>query len=131
MSGAERDAADDDADGAAAQPDVETVQHEGALDLLAHAAGDSEEAARALANIAFTLTCWVRPGPALRYGEQALAYAQEHEVHILVSYAAISRSFGSTIAKLLIRQMARSMGAISFSVVRSAVLPQVKSTVPR
>ncbi len=56
---------------------------------VAHALGDSEEAARALANLGFTLTCWVRPGPALAYAEQALAYAEEHEVHILVSYAAL------------------------------------------
>ena len=39
MPRAERDAGDDQPDGAAAQPDVEPVQQEGALDFLAHASG--------------------------------------------------------------------------------------------
>jgi DNA-binding CsgD family transcriptional regulator len=55
---------------------------------VAHAAGDREEATRALGNLAYTLMCWVEPGPALRYGEEALAYAQEHEVHNFASYIA-------------------------------------------
>ena len=29
---------------------------------------------------------WARPEPALRYAEQALAYAESHEVHTYVSY---------------------------------------------
>lgn len=42
MPRAERDAADDEAHRAAAQPDVEPVQHECALDFLAHAAGHDD-----------------------------------------------------------------------------------------
>lgn len=55
---------------------------------VADAAGDSEEATRALANLGFTLMYWAQPEPALRYAEQSLAYAQDHEVHNLASYAA-------------------------------------------
>ena len=32
--------------------------------------------------------CWVQPDEALRYAEQALAYAERHEMHIIASYAA-------------------------------------------
>jgi DNA-binding CsgD family transcriptional regulator/tetratricopeptide (TPR) repeat protein len=64
---------------------------------IADAAGNRHEAARALVNLAYTLMCWVRPGEALRYAEQALAYAQEYEVHTLASYTA------TTIAWLALR----------------------------
>jgi DNA-binding CsgD family transcriptional regulator/tetratricopeptide (TPR) repeat protein len=55
---------------------------------IAHASGDRHEATRALGNLGFSLMCWVRPEPALRYAQQALAYAQEHEVHTIGSYIA-------------------------------------------
>jgi predicted ATPase/DNA-binding CsgD family transcriptional regulator len=55
---------------------------------IADAAGDRHEATRALLNLGYSLMCWVRPEAALRYTEQALAYAREHEVHTLSSYAA-------------------------------------------
>jgi DNA-binding CsgD family transcriptional regulator/tetratricopeptide (TPR) repeat protein len=52
----------------------------------ADAVGDSDECTRALANLAFTLMYWVQPQAALRFAEQGIAYAQEHEVHNLASY---------------------------------------------
>jgi DNA-binding CsgD family transcriptional regulator/tetratricopeptide (TPR) repeat protein len=53
---------------------------------VAEAAGDPEEIVRALANLAFTLMYWVRPHDALRYAEEGLAYAHDHEVHYLATY---------------------------------------------
>jgi len=53
---------------------------------VADAVGDREEAARALANVGYTSLCWVRPEQAHRYTLEALAYAEEHEVHHLASY---------------------------------------------
>jgi predicted ATPase len=53
---------------------------------IAHAAGDRHEATRALGNLAYSLMCWVQPEPAMRYAQQAVAYAQEHEVHTIGSY---------------------------------------------
>ena len=55
---------------------------------IADAAGDRHEAARALINLGYTQLCWVRPEPALRYTRMGLAYARQHEVHTLASYAA-------------------------------------------
>ena len=55
---------------------------------IAHAAGEREEATRAIANLAFCLMYWVQPQAALRYAEEAAEYAQEHEVHNLASYSA-------------------------------------------
>ncbi len=46
---------------------------------------------RALGNLGYTLMCWVQPEPALRYLQQSLAYAQEHEVHNLAPYFALNR----------------------------------------
>jgi DNA-binding CsgD family transcriptional regulator/tetratricopeptide (TPR) repeat protein len=54
---------------------------------IADAAEDRHEAVRALLNLGYALMCWVRPEEALRHTEQGLAYAQEHEVHTLASYA--------------------------------------------
>jgi DNA-binding CsgD family transcriptional regulator/tetratricopeptide (TPR) repeat protein len=54
---------------------------------LADAAGDRHEATRALLNLAYALMCWAMPEPALRYTRMGLAYAREHEVHTLASYA--------------------------------------------
>lgn len=52
------------------------------------ALGLREEAGRALTNLSFSLLYWARPSEALAYGRQALAYAQDHEVHQLASYIA-------------------------------------------
>ena len=53
---------------------------------IADAAGDRHEAARALVNLCYSLMCKARPQEARRYAEQALAYAEEHEVHTLACY---------------------------------------------
>ncbi len=53
---------------------------------VADAAGDRHEATRALVNLGYSLMRWVQPAPARRATEQALAYAQEHEVHTLAGY---------------------------------------------
>jgi DNA-binding CsgD family transcriptional regulator len=63
----------------------------------ADAAGEREDATRALVNLAYSLMCWVQPAAALRYAEQTLDYANEYEVHNLASYAA------TTIAWLRLR----------------------------
>ena len=55
---------------------------------IADAAGDWHEATRALVNLAYTQMLWVQPDAALRSAEQALAYAQQHEIHALASYIA-------------------------------------------
>ena len=52
----------------------------------ADAAGEREDATRALGNLGFVLLSWARPGPALSYARRALAYADRHEVHTYVSY---------------------------------------------
>ena len=57
---------------------------------VAHAAGDRHEAARALVNLAYPMVAWVEPEAALRYSEQALAYAREHEVYTLGTYAVLT-----------------------------------------
>jgi DNA-binding CsgD family transcriptional regulator/tetratricopeptide (TPR) repeat protein len=53
---------------------------------IADAVGGREEATRALGNLGYVLMSWAKPEPAVRYARQALAYAQEHEVHTYVSY---------------------------------------------
>lgn len=53
---------------------------------LADASGDREQAARALLNLGYANITWVRPGPARRYTDQAIAYAREYEVDGLLSY---------------------------------------------
>jgi hypothetical protein len=55
---------------------------------VADAVGDRHEATRALLLLGYSLMSWVQPEPAFRYAQQALAYAQEHEVHNLASYVA-------------------------------------------
>src|SRR5581483_11695301 len=55
---------------------------------LADAAGEREEATRALGNLAFCMLAWARPEPALHHGVLAFAYARRHEVHNLGSYMA-------------------------------------------
>ena len=53
---------------------------------IADAAGEHHEAARALANLAYSLMCWAVPDEARRYGERAIAYGERYEVHVLASY---------------------------------------------
>jgi DNA-binding CsgD family transcriptional regulator len=55
---------------------------------VADAIGDRHEAARALINLGYYEICWARPEDALRHTRRGLAYAREHEVHTLASYAA-------------------------------------------
>jgi DNA-binding CsgD family transcriptional regulator/tetratricopeptide (TPR) repeat protein len=54
---------------------------------LADRIGDRHEAARALINVGSTLLFWARPTEARPYIEQAVAYAQGHEVHTLAEYS--------------------------------------------
>jgi DNA-binding CsgD family transcriptional regulator/tetratricopeptide (TPR) repeat protein len=56
---------------------------------IADAAGDGHEATRALVNLAYTLWLWADAEAARRFGEQALAYATEHEQHTFISYSAM------------------------------------------
>jgi DNA-binding CsgD family transcriptional regulator/tetratricopeptide (TPR) repeat protein len=55
---------------------------------VADAAGDRQEAARAIVNLGYGLLAWVKPAEAVRWAEQGMAYALEHEVYTLSSYAA-------------------------------------------
>ncbi|HEY4609283.1 MAG TPA: LuxR C-terminal-related transcriptional regulator, partial [Ilumatobacteraceae bacterium] len=56
---------------------------------VAHAAGDAYEATRAFINIAYTAMYSARHDAGLHYARRALAYAEDHEVHNLSSYAVI------------------------------------------
>ena len=60
---------------------------------LADVAGEREDATRALGNLAYVLMSWAMPEAALRYAEQAVAYAQRYEVHTYVSYVATTRAW--------------------------------------
>lgn len=53
---------------------------------LADASGDREQATRALLNLGYTNITWIRPGPAWRYTDLAIAYAREYEVDGLLAY---------------------------------------------
>jgi DNA-binding CsgD family transcriptional regulator/tetratricopeptide (TPR) repeat protein len=53
---------------------------------LADAAGEREDATRAMGNLGYILLSWAMPEPALRYAREALAYAKSYEVHTYVSY---------------------------------------------
>jgi ATP/maltotriose-dependent transcriptional regulator MalT len=53
---------------------------------MADAAGEREDATRALGNLGYVLMSWGDPRAARRYAERALAYAERHEVHAYVSY---------------------------------------------
>ncbi len=55
---------------------------------VADSVGETHEATRALGNLGYALMSWAQPEPALRYAEQALAYAEENEVYNLASYVA-------------------------------------------
>ncbi len=55
---------------------------------IADGAGDRHEATRALVNLTYTMTLWVRVGEALSYAEQALAYAQKYEMQTFEPYVA-------------------------------------------
>ena len=52
----------------------------------AHAAGDREEATRALANLAYTYLVWGVAGPALAVAREGIAYAEKYEVHHMSPY---------------------------------------------
>jgi DNA-binding CsgD family transcriptional regulator/tetratricopeptide (TPR) repeat protein len=54
---------------------------------VAEAAGDRHVAARALNDLAYLLMVWARTGEALRYAEQSIAYAEEHEEAVFASYS--------------------------------------------
>jgi DNA-binding CsgD family transcriptional regulator/tetratricopeptide (TPR) repeat protein len=54
---------------------------------VADAAGDRHVAARALTDLAYCLLAWVRPDEALRYAQEAVAYAELHEEHVFVAYS--------------------------------------------
>jgi DNA-binding CsgD family transcriptional regulator/tetratricopeptide (TPR) repeat protein len=56
---------------------------------VADAAGDRQEATRALGNLGFSLIWWGETAGARHFEERALAYAEEHEVHNLGSYLAV------------------------------------------
>ncbi|MGY1700366.1 ATP-binding protein [Geodermatophilus sp. SYSU D00766] len=56
----------------------------------ADGAGDPHEAVRALVCRAWSELLWVRPGPARRTAERALAYAAEHEVDALREYTEVT-----------------------------------------
>ena len=56
---------------------------------LADSIGDRHEATRALVNLSFGLMQWARAADAARLGEQALAYADEHEEHTFIAYTAM------------------------------------------
>jgi DNA-binding CsgD family transcriptional regulator/tetratricopeptide (TPR) repeat protein len=67
------------------------LDHRESADLLsahriADAAGQREDATRALGNLAYVLITWAKPEPAREYAQQALSYAERHEVHAYVSY---------------------------------------------
>jgi ATP/maltotriose-dependent transcriptional regulator MalT len=53
---------------------------------LADAAGEREDATRALGNLGYVLMSWARPESALRFAERALEYAETYEVHTYASY---------------------------------------------
>ena len=53
---------------------------------VADAAGEREDATRALGNLGYILLSWARPEPALHYARHALAYAERYEVSAYVSY---------------------------------------------
>ena len=53
---------------------------------LADAAGEREDATRAIGNLGYILLSWAMPEPALQYARAALDYAGRYEVHTYVSY---------------------------------------------
>jgi len=59
----------------------------------ADAAGDREEAQRALANLAYGLMSWARAGTALEASRAAVAYADRHEVHHMAPYSILTESW--------------------------------------
>jgi DNA-binding CsgD family transcriptional regulator/tetratricopeptide (TPR) repeat protein len=69
---------------------VQRDRHEAQALLEAHtiadAAGEREDATRALGNLGYVLMSWGDPRAAQRHAERALAYAERHEVHAYVSY---------------------------------------------
>jgi predicted ATPase/DNA-binding CsgD family transcriptional regulator len=53
---------------------------------LADAAGEREDATRALGNLGYVLMTWAEPEEGMRYAQQALDYAAAYEVHTYVAY---------------------------------------------
>src|SRR5262245_32817261 len=53
---------------------------------LADAAGEREDATRALGNLGYVLMSWARPEQGLLYALRALDYAETYEAHTYVSY---------------------------------------------
>jgi DNA-binding CsgD family transcriptional regulator/tetratricopeptide (TPR) repeat protein len=53
---------------------------------LADASGDREQATRALLNLGYANITWIRPGPARRFTDEAIAYARNYEVDGLLAY---------------------------------------------
>ena len=72
--------------------DVDHRQTSGLLEahLFADEVGEKHEATRALGNLGYALMSWAQPQPAVQYARQALAYAEQNEVHNLASYVAIT-----------------------------------------
>ena len=60
---------------------------------LADAAGEREDATRALGNLGYVFMSWAMPAEAHHYTEQALEYAASHEVHTYVSYVRTARAW--------------------------------------
>jgi DNA-binding CsgD family transcriptional regulator len=61
--------------------------------VFADGAGYPYDAARALVNLGGVLLYWIDPAAADGYARRALAYAREHEVHNLGSYAAATAAW--------------------------------------
>ena len=57
---------------------------------VADAAGEREDATRALGNLGYVLMSWAQPKPARRYAQRALAYAEQYEVDTYVSYVSVA-----------------------------------------
>ena len=64
--------------------DIATLQH---AHELADAAGERHEAVRAMLNVGYSATIWVRPDLAWEHTNRAIAYAEEHQVDTLLGYA--------------------------------------------
>jgi DNA-binding CsgD family transcriptional regulator len=54
---------------------------------VADAAGDRHVAARALNDLAYLLVVWARTAEGLRYAEESVTYAEEHEEAVFASYS--------------------------------------------
>ena len=57
------------------------------------AAGQHHEATRALTVAGYSQLFWVQPEPAIRYSEQAHAYAREYDEPMFVTYTSLTRAW--------------------------------------